>query len=412
MRSPDAGISLLVFSTLFPNAETPHHGVFVENRLRHLLAEGSVSARVVAPVPWFPFTGDRFGSYAAFARVPAREERNGVTVDHPRYPLLPKIGMTLAPTLLYRWSLPALRRVIAAEGPFDLIDAHYFYPDGVAAVMLGRALGLPVTITARGTDINLIPRFAAARRQILWASRHAAQMIAVCRALKDEMTAIGIEGDRITVLRNGVDLAQFRPVDRDAARRRLGLGGPTLLSVGGLVTRKANDLTIAALPELPDMTLLLAGEGPEEDALRALAARLGVADRVRFLGRVGHGSLAELYTAADALVLASSREGWANVLLEAMACGTPVVASNVWGTPEAVAAPEAGVLMEDRTSAALARAVRRLFASLPDRAATRRYAEGFSWDETTRGQLVLFRRILGERSDVGRVTPSVATHAG
>jgi teichuronic acid biosynthesis glycosyltransferase TuaC len=412
MGSRDGRISMLVFSTLFPNAETPHHGVFVENRLRHLLAEGSVAPRVVAPVPWFPFTDGRFGSYAAFARVPRREERHGLAIDHPRYPLLPKIGMTLAPTLLYRWTLPVLRRVIAEEGPFDLIDAHYFYPDGVAAVMLGRTLGLPVTVTARGTDINLIPRFALARRQILWASRHASHMIAVCQALKDEMTAIGIDGDRVTVLRNGVDLAQFHPVDREAARRRLGLTGPTLVSVGGLVTRKGNEITIGALPELPDMTLLLAGDGPEEDNLRALADRLGVDGRVRLLGRVGHDGLAELYGAADALVLASSREGWANVLLEAMACGTPVVASNVWGTPEAVAAPEAGVLMEERTSASLARAVRRLFAAPPDRAATRRYAEGFSWDETTRGQLALFRRILGEQTDVGRVPPRMATHAG
>jgi glycosyltransferase involved in cell wall biosynthesis len=166
--------------------------------------------------------------------------------------------------------------------------------------------------------------------------------------------------------------------------------------VGGPIARKANDLTIRALAELPGHDLLLAGEGPERGALEALATGLGVGDRVRFLGRVPHHDLAETYSAADALVLASSREGWANVLLEAMACGTPVVASNVWGTPEVVAAPEAGQLMPERTPAGAAGAIKALFANLPDRAATRRYAEGFDWEPTIQGQLELFDRVIAE----------------
>ena len=167
------------------------------------------------------------------------------------------------------------------------------------------------------------------------------------------------------------------------------------MSVGGLIPRKANDLTIRALVELADFDLLLAGEGSEHERLAALARSLGVADRVRFLGRVGHQDLAEVYSAADALVLASSREGWANVLLEAMACGTPVIASDVWGTPEVVAVPVAGRLMPERTPAGLIEAARRLFADPPDRQATRAYAEGFDWAATTQGQIDLFRRVTG-----------------
>jgi len=142
---------------------------------------------------------------------------------------------------------------------------------------------------------------------------------------------------------------------------------------------------------------MIAGEGPERSALERLAANLKVSGRVRFLGNVPHAELHRVYSAADALVLASSREGWPNVLLEAMACGTPVVASNIWGNPEVVSRPEAGVLMNERSAAGVAEGVKRLFAALPERQATRRYAEGFSWDATSEGQLRLFRDVINRR---------------
>jgi glycosyltransferase involved in cell wall biosynthesis len=389
-------MKILTFSTLFPNAARPGHGIFVETRLRHLLASGQVQARVVAPVPWFPFTSPRFGEYALHAGAPAEEERLGVRVLHPRYPLVPKFGMTLAPLLLARAVRPVLDRVLA-EYDFDLIDAHYFYPDGVAAVMLGRWLKRPVVITARGTDLNLIPRYALPRRMIQWAARHAAGLVTVCKALKDTLVELGTEPERVEVLRNGVDLQLFRPVDRPARRAELGMNGRTLVSVGYLIPRKGHDLVIGAMPRLPDTQLLIIGDGPEAGNLKSLAARLNVAGRVRFLGAIAQSQLRDYYGAADAMVLASSREGWANVLLESMACGTPVIASRVWGTPEVVAVPEAGVLMAERTPEALAAAAQQLFANYPDRAATRRYAEGFSWDATTAGQLDLFRSVVNGR---------------
>jgi len=167
-----------------------------------------------------------------------------------------------------------------------------------------------------------------------------------------------------------------------------------LLSVGHLIPRKGHDLVIQALAQLPGFHLLVAGQGPEEQRLHTVARTAGVEDRVRFLGRVPHDKLRDIYTAADFLVLASSREGWANVLLEAMACGTRVAASDVWGTPEVVAEPAAGTLFKERTPGAIAAAVRRLMAAPADRAATRRYAEGFSWDQTTQGQIDLFRSLI------------------
>ena len=388
-------LKILTFSTLFPNAVQPAHGVFVENRLRHLIAGGNVEAHVVAPVPWFPFKSNWFGHYADFAKVPRIEQRHGLTIHHPRYPLIPKVGTNIAPTCMYSFVKPFVAKLMRQGLEFDLIDSHYFYPDGVAAVRMARAFDKPVTITARGTDLNLLPQYPVPRRQIVWAATHAQGLITVCQALKDELIALDIPDDKIRVLRNGVDLEMFQPADRDSARETLGLTGRTLLSVGLLIERKGHDLIVSALRHLPDTTLLIAGDGPERASLEKLAADEGVAGRVRFLGRVGHASLRDVYGAVDALVLASSREGWANVLLEAMACGTPVVASNVWGTPEIVADPVAGVLMANRTPNDLADALEALFTTLPDRDATRRYAEQFSWDATTNGQETLFAEIVG-----------------
>jgi glycosyltransferase involved in cell wall biosynthesis len=307
--------------------------------------------------------------------------------------------MTVAPALLFARSLWALRCLRAESGDFDLIDAHYFYPDGVAAVMLGKAMRKPVVITARGSDINLIPRYQLPRSMIRYAAGNAAGIIAVSQGLKDSLVALGVPASKVYVLRNGVDLEMFRPVERSLARHRLEIHGPTLASVGNLVELKGHDLVIGALPFLPQHSLLVVGEGPERSALQRLAVHLGVSSRVRFLGRIPHEQLADVYSAADALVLASSREGWPNVLLEAMACGTPVIASNIGGIPELVKSPVAGELALERTSRGFATTISKLFNSPPDRAATRRYAENFSWDETTEGQIKLFSEILARQAD-------------
>lgn len=391
-------MNILTFTTLFPNKAQPNNGLFVETRLRHLVASGQVRSRVVAPVPWFPFRHPRFGRYSAFARAPRSDHRSGCDVLHPRYPVIPKLGMTAAPFLMANAVKPVIGRIIDEGYDFDLIDAHYFYPDGVAAAMLGKYFNKPVVITARGTDISFIPQYRLPRRMIRWAAERSAYAITVCDALKDALIGIGADKKRVVTLRNGVDLQLFRPVDREAARKSLELDRFTLLSVGNLVTHKGHDLVIGALAKLPDVRLLIAGSGPERGALEALAMRLGVADRVRFLGTLAQDQLRHYYGAADALVLASSREGWANVLLESMACGTPVVASKVWGTPEVVAAPAAGVLMQERSADGVVASVNALRASYPDRAATRRYAERFSWDATTSGQIELFQRLRSRKS--------------
>jgi glycosyltransferase involved in cell wall biosynthesis len=387
---------ILTFSTLYPSAARPGHGIFVETRLRHLLASGKVESQVVAPVPWFPSRNPRFGEYAASARTPREESRHGIDVVHPRYLAIPRIGMSLAPFLLAAGACSAVKH--ALRSPEDILDAHYFYPDGVAAAMMGRALKVPVVITARGTDVNLLPEYAIPRRMILWAASRAAAVVSVSAALKDALVRLGVDGGKISVLQNGVDTRMFHPVDRASRRARLGLSGTVLLMVGNLLALKGHEVVLRALCDFPDACLLIIGEGREEPNLKKLTGSLGLGERVRFLGAVPQEQLAEYYGAADALVLASSREGWPNVLLEAMACGTPVVSTRVGGTPEIVAAPEAGVLADERSPRGIGDALRRLLRSYPDRGLTRRYAERHSWAATTAGQLDLFERIRSART--------------
>jgi glycosyltransferase involved in cell wall biosynthesis len=303
--------------------------------------------------------------------------------------------MNWAPRLLYAFMKPVLQHLIRTGFDFDLIDAHYFYPDGVAAVRLGRYFNKPVVVTARGSDLTLLTRYSYPRKMIKWSAEQAAGIVTVSQALKEPLVAMGIPQEKITVLRNGVDLAMFKiPVDRAILRDRIGAKNFTLLCVGNLIPLKGYDLVIKSLVYLSDVNLMIAGSGPEDSRLRELAEKLGVSDRVTFLGVIPHDRLCDYYGAVDLLVLASSREGWPNVLLEAMACGTPVVATAVWGIPEIITKPEAGLLIKSRDSKAIADTVQAMIDNYPDHEATRRYAEEFSWDATTMGQIKLFEDIV------------------
>ena len=379
---------VLTFTTLFPNVANPNHGVFVENRLRHLLRTGVVEATVLAPVAWLP---------GRHRPVPAEEMRHGLRILHPRWTPIPAIGMPVSPWILYAYAKRALSRLLREGCRFDLIDAHYFYPDGVAATWLGRRFGLPVVVTARGSDVTQFPHYAVPRRLIREAARQAGAVITVSAGLRDALIVLGVSKDKITVLRNGVDLDVFKPMNRAECRQAFDARGRVLVSVGSLIERKGHHRTIAALEHLPDWQLFIAGEGPERSRLTSLAQALGVASRVTLLGPLPHASLPILYNAADLSLLSSSREGWANVLLESMACGTPAIASPIAGNPEVVQSPDAGLIAEENSPAGLAKAVRAWEATQRDRRLTRAYAERFGWDETTAGQLKVFELVLTAR---------------
>ena len=373
----------------------------MENRLRAYLEKYDADIRVVAPVPWFPFPQKMFGQYAKYAQAPERETRDGLNVYHPRYVVAPKVGMRLAPFSLadcLRRTLDELRE--AGWAP-DMIDAHYLFPDGVAAAAVAREFDIPLALTARGTDVNLIPTFAEPRARILDAVLGADAVITVADALKTRLIELGAPANKITTLRNGVDLEMFRPLDRKNIRRVMGLGGPVIASVGHLIERKGHHLVIDALASIPDATLLIAGDGEEERALKTQAKRLGLRERIRFLGAVPHGELADIYNAADVLVLASSREGWPNVLLEAMACGTPCVAADVWGNAEIISTPAAGALTPERSADAIANTVTQLLTAPPDRGATRRHAKRIPGMTQSTACTAYFQSLPAKRNAAG-----------
>ncbi len=371
-------LRVLTLSTLFPDATRPSFGVFVERQTRGLAALGDVELQLVAPIGVPPWPLSRHPNWRALAAVPASETWRGLTVHRPRFPILPGMG-ALNPRSIAGTLLPMLR-ALRKDFRFDVIDAEFFFPDGPAAVRLGGALGVPVSIKARGADIHHWGRQRATARLVREAGRAAGGMLAVSAALKADMVALGLPAERIRVHYTGVDLDRFRPSpNRAAAKAALGVTGPMLLSVGALIPRKGHDLAIAAMAELPDATLLIAGHGPERAALEALIAARGLGDRVRLLGSQPHDALPALAAAADVGVLVSSSEGLANAWVEALACGAPIVIADVGGARELVDRPEAGRLVA-RAPAAIAAGVRAVLAADYDPQAVRATAERFTWE--------------------------------
>ena len=386
-------LRVLSLSTLYPNDGSPNFGVFVERQMQAVMKRGDVDLVMVNPLGIPPFPLGLHPRYAALKNLPADEPRGGVRVLRPHFTLIPGIGARFNARAEARAVLPLAKR-LHAETQFDLIDAQFFYPDGPAAVSIGKALGLPVSIKARGADIHHWGKNPATAKQVLAAGQAADGLLAVAGGLADDMAALGMDRGKIALHRTGLDADLFRPYDRKMCRDQLGLprSVPVLATVGALIPRKGQAFVIEALAELPDAILLLAGTGADEAALKSTAERLGVSNRVRFLGSVPHGELPILLNAADVFVLPTASEGLANAWVEALACGTPVVTTPIPGAVELITSPDYGRLAE-RNSAAIASAVRDLLANLPSREAVLRGAAGFSWQANAETLVAHWQRL-------------------
>jgi glycosyltransferase involved in cell wall biosynthesis len=366
-------LRVLTLSTLYPDSGRPSFGVFVERQTLALAAREGVEVEVVAPVglPLWPLT--RHPHYRAKAGLPAKERRHGLAVHRPRFRIWPGLGGAGAARSLAAAVLP-----LAGALECDVIDSEFFWPDGVAAMHLAEALGVPFSIKARGSDVHFWGRRPAVAGQMLEAARRAGGLLAVSAGLKADMAAMGMPGDKILVHYTGVELDRFKPTDRDSAKRGLGVEGPLIVTPGNLIPLKGQRLAIEALAAIPGATLLIAGEGPERPGLEALIADLGLAPRARLLGSVAPEKMPELLAAADLMMLPSEREGLANVWIESLASGTPILIADVGGAREVLDRPEAGRAVA-RDAAAIAAAAREMLASPPDPAAVRHSAERFSW---------------------------------
>lgn len=399
-RTPDEPIDLVVFSSLFPSTVRPGAGLFIRERMFRVAQHRPLA--VVSPQPWFPGQGlIRLLRPGYRPQAPALEIQQGIRVYHPRYLAVPGLFRRFDGRAMALASFFLVRR-LKAQGA-RLIDAHFGYPDGEAAVRLGYWLGLPVTITLRGTEVPHSKR-PALRKRLMRTLKAADRVFSVSDSLRRLALQLGVADERTEVVGNGVDTARFQPVDRAEARRKCGLAADAkiLISVGALVERKGMHRVIDALPALlerhPGLHYLIVGgaspEGDNRAELDAQVRRLGLADRVHFLGALPPDELKWPLSAADVFVLSTRNEGWANVFLEAMACGLPVVTTDVGGNAEVVCRPELGRVVPFGDAAALTAALDEALAREWDRQTILDYAQDNQWDKRVAQLLRVFDELI------------------
>lgn len=374
---------VLSFTTVFPRPGEPALGIFVARRLEQLAAHADI--HVLAPVPLADYGRWRTLSFAP-SPAPSERREYGVAIHHPRWWYPPWGGSANAWLLARQSEAPA--RALFRSWPFELIDAHFGYPDGVAAAKLAERLGVPFTLTLRGNE-TMHAQSPAIREAMARAMGRAGRIIAVSGPLADFARSLGADPAKVRTIPNGVDDSVFWPRERESARAKHGFAPSEriVLSAGYLIERKGHHRVMRALaePGLGHVRLAIAGaagrEGSYEPTLRALVKELGIEERVTFLGAVPPGTLAELMSAADVFCLASSREGWPNVVHEALACGCPAVASDVGGVPDMIPGESHGYVVPAGDQQELTRALEAAFRRDWDREAISRRARSRSWKQ-------------------------------
>ena len=387
--SPDpkmAGPHVVVFSSLFPNSLQPMTGLFIRERMFRVAQH--LPMTVVAPVAWFPFQSLIRRLRPGFRPpAPGDEVQNEISVFHPRFLSIPGTLKSLDGLMMALGCLPRLWR-LKRQGRLDVLDAHFAYPDGYAATLLGRWLKVPVTITLRGTETRHVAT-SQLKPLVQSALHRASRVFSVSESLRQVAIGSGASPSKVLVVGNGVDIAKFSPIDQAQCRVDLGLSpaGKVIVTVGGLVERKGFHRVIAAMPEIlkkfPDCVYLVVGgpsaEGDWTDKLKQLVADGNLSHAVRFLGPLAPEKLSVVLSAADVFVLSTRNEGWANVLLEAMACGLPVVATDVGGNKEVVCRQELGEIVPFDDHTALVKAIAESLGRTWDKRLIREYAEANTW---------------------------------
>jgi glycosyltransferase involved in cell wall biosynthesis len=385
---------------MFPSKALPNHAVFVKHRISRVARHAKV--KVIVPVPYFPFTSI-IKRYSFRKNIPRKDIIDGLEVYYPRFLSIPHFLKPLDGVFIFLSCLFFVNRRLKAF-KFDVIDSHLAYPDGFGAVLLGKLFNKPVSITLRGHDINHTPQYPVRFKQIKYALKKADQIFSVAKALKDQAVKFGADADKIFVTCNGVNTEVFRPLDKQIARKQLGLPADKriIVSVGNLVERKGFQILLQALRRLidkgyNDLFLVIVG-GPGEEGnylheLERLIGELALSDSVLMAGSQQNSDLPAWYSAAEFSCLASEKEGWANVLLESLACGRPVVATNVWGTPEVISSSEYGILTE-RDSESLANALQEALNRKWNHTMISAYASQYTWDDIASKIIIKFKETV------------------
>lgn len=382
--------------------------MFVKERVRHVAALDGYDLRVVSPVPYFPPI-KFFPRWYPLSQYGNVEEIDGLPVHRPRYLLLPKIGKYFHPESMARSAAKTITR-LQTESDFDLIDAHFVYPDGVAAMHLARRFRKPLVITGRGEDVLTCPSDPAMRKGICEALSEANRLIAVSDEIAEEMGRLGANENKITIIPNGVDVDRFQPLDSLACRRELGLplDRRIILSVGYLLERKGFHLLVDATARLreryPDILTVIVGGVARwgQDYSSEIKKRIAdnrIADCIRMVGARPPEELPNWYAAADLFTLLTGREGCPNALLEALASGLPAVATPIGQIPSVLDSPELGVLLRDRSVPAAVDGITEAFEKSWDHNQIRMLMEKWSWRHTAQKVSKVFESLTTSGED-------------
>jgi glycosyltransferase involved in cell wall biosynthesis len=403
---------VLLISNLFPTPADPTRGIFTA-RLAERLQRRCV-LRVVCPLPWLPVwtARGRWSRLRALADVPRKYVIGDVQVHSPKYSTVPGIHAIRAQSMFLGMAHTVAR--LHRETSFHVINCHWLYPDGLASIWIGRLLGIPVVLTALGSDVNLLLDVPFVRQRIVRALWRADGITAVSAGLARRIALEGLPLDRVAVTVNGVDTERFVVSDRARAAQILQLPEESrrLLFVGKLESVKGVACLIDAFARLavrrPHVVLYLVGDGTERAALERLVAERGLAARVRFIGAAHPARIPLWMSAADVLCLPSLHEGCPNVVLEAFASGRPVVASQVGGVPELMQ-PHTGLMVTPGGSAGLESALEEALHRPWDPWKIRAHALRHSWETAADAYCDVYGRIIQQRAAIGRpVRPPAA----
>lgn len=380
-------LSLFISASLYPSDIRPQMGLFVEKRL--CILRDSLPADTIfdiySPVPFFPFSHKIFGHYADYATIPHIQHRHEFEIKYPRHLHIPLTRHRFTMDFVADCLEKNLRANIQKyQKKPDILIAEYGFPDGLALAKLGRKYNIPVIFTARGSDISYFPKLPAVKKNIADYKENISGIICVSHDMKQDILNLGFDENKVTVIGNGVDTTLFMPCDDTAyIREKYGIKTKYIISsVGGLIPRKGHDLSIQALSYIPDTSLIIAGQGDALESLKSLVKSLSLHDRVYFVGQKTHAELSEIYSMSDVFLLSSLSEGRANVLLEAAACGCPLVSSNVQGTSEIITHHLIGQIFTQRDPEQLAYVIKNILYNYYDRKKIRNHTFRFSWAQT------------------------------
>lgn len=400
---------ILIVTDVFPNEINPNFGTFTLERLKCLKQLAEVE--VVAPVPFFPSWSifKFFQRWHNLSRISRYDTVEGIKVHHPRRIVIPKIG-GFTNGIFYLTSLSKQLKKVAREFPFDVIDAHFLWPDGYAALKVGKSMDVPVCITAHGTDVNLMPKFPTIRPFITWTAKNAQRIVAVSKALADIVIELGAHESRVKVIHNGVDINKFKRIDKTKARKELGLNEKDiiLISIGALIPRKGHEFLIDGIKMLIEnegldkIKLLIVGDGELKTYLVSKIESNGLQNNVRLIGAVPHDELYKWLSASDFFCLTSSREGWPTVFFEAWACGVPVLATSVHGAPEAICSDKFGLLIDKQDPLLIAQTIKKAIEMKWDPEEMMLYASNNSWDKMVERMYEELQTIVEEHKKVKR----------